>query len=242
MSIEETFGNFFKSDVQSSGSKLFSQEKISIASASDTGVHAYVRVAPPFKVQLASSDIASETFTADCNCPVAKKGRLCKHIWGTLLGVAEKYPDFLSAKTTIEKSSASPARAESVQSDAKAAKIAEATKRKEDYAAAAKVRASEYRKDQYQKAKARAKGKKGGGSREEAAPAKSRLTLPAEVEAACTYFSLNGFPMDPGPSEDIANEAKKKLSRVFHPDKGGSHEEIVELNRNWELIVDYLRA
>jgi hypothetical protein len=47
--------------------------------------------------------------------------------------------------------------------------------------------------------------------------------------------------MAQGPDEAIATEAKKKLSRVFHPDKGGTTEEMVELNRNCELVLDFLR-
>src|SRR5688500_6286388 len=72
--------NFFKSEVRTSGSKLVAQEKISVPSGTDTDIHAYVRVAPPFRVVLSSKGIGSESFTADCSCPASKKGQFCKHI------------------------------------------------------------------------------------------------------------------------------------------------------------------
>lgn len=221
VSIEDTWGNFFKSDVRTSGSRLFAQQKVSISSGSDTGIHAYVKVAPPSRVRLSSTDIDSESFTADCSCPAAKKGRLCKHVWATLLCVEQTHPDFLSSKQVIEKAEA-------------------AASGQDEFAAAAKLRAANYRREQYQRAKERAKQRKRGGRDPE--PPGNLSTLPPQVEAACAYFADNGFPMVPGPSEEVVGEAKKKLSRVFHPDKGGSHAEIVELNRHSEVIMAFLRA
>ncbi len=43
-----------------------------------------------------------------------------------------------------------------------------------------------------------------------------------------------------GPDSAIVAEAKKKLSRIFHPDKGGTHEEMAELNHQCELVLQYL--
>src|SRR5687768_1987982 len=102
MSIESVFGNFFKAETQASGAKLVAQEKVSISSGTDTTIQAYIRIAPPLRVLLTTTDITDESFDAQCSCPSFKKGQLCKHIWATLLCVAEEYPDFLSAKTTIE--------------------------------------------------------------------------------------------------------------------------------------------
>lgn len=209
MSIDEAWGSYFKPEVQSSGRKLFSQDKISISSGSDTGIQAFVKAAPPYKVQLSSAEIGAESFTAACSCPDGSKGRLCKHIWATLLSVEGKYPDFLSAKRVIEKTSARP-------------------------------RASEYRKEQYQKAKLRAKAQKKSGSKRETSAAAVNA-FPREVEAALAYFSANGFVLLPIPTETVLSEAKRKLSRVFHPDRGGSHDEIIELNRNSEVVLRFLR-
>lgn len=251
MDLETTWGNFFKAEVRTSGRKLFAQEKISIGSASDTSVQAFVRATPPFKVNLRSEGIASPGFTAACNCPSAQKGQFCKHIWGTLLGVEAKYPDFLSGKQSIDRPA--PEEESEIRTDAgapteartdsRSAAKAAAEQARAAYQETAKERASLYRKVQYQRLKLRAKEKKSG--RNEApsggdAPARSH-TFPASVESALSYFSDNGFPMPDGPVEDVLSEAKRKLSRVFHPDKGGSHDEIVELNRNCELLMGYLR-
>ena len=106
------------------------------------------------------------------------------------------------------------------------------------YQEAAKERASEYRKAQYQKLKTQAKEKKREQKgRSSPTPVAS---YPEDIEAALQYFSGNGFPMPEGPSKEILNEAKRKLSRIFHPDKGGSHAESVELNTHYELLINFL--
>jgi hypothetical protein len=223
MGLEERFGHFFKAETKSSGRKLFAGEKISISSHSDSGIHAYVRIAPPTKVTFASESVASEKFTVGCACPAAKRGQFCKHVWATLLAVEAICPDFLSQKRMIEKSSSED----------------EALADNPDHPAkiSANERASIYRKEQYQKQKLRAKEMKRGQKKAEAF---SQKAAPEELAEALNYFSLNGFPMNEGPSEEVVLEAKKRLSRVFHPDKGGSHEEMVELNRNCEIILRYL--
>jgi hypothetical protein len=65
---------------------------------------------------------------------------------------------------------------------------------------------------------------------------------PSNVEQARQYFQANGFEMkQPFELSEIV-DAKKQLSRVFHPDKGGSHDEILELNRNFQILSDYLKS
>ncbi len=223
-SIEALFGNLFKPEVKSSGRKLIAQEKVSLSAQSDTDIQAYVRVAPPFKVTLTSENIASPSFTADCTCPAAKKNRFCKHIWATLLCAEESCPDFLSNKREINKAEAT---------------FSEENQSKPTYQAAAKERASEYRKEQYQKSKLRTQEKKNSQKKRESATSLKSFT--PEIEDALAYFLLNGFPMPEGPTLEIITEAKRTLSRVFHPDKGGSHEESVELNRNCEVLLGFLR-
>jgi hypothetical protein len=218
MSIEEIFGNHFKPEVRSSGKKLVSQEKISISSHSDTEIHAYARVAPPAKVKLHSDEVGSTAFEATCSCPTAKKSRFCKHIWGTILLVKNQYPDFLAGKNEIS------------QND-------EIVSPKNNYQEQAKQRASEYRKEQYQKQKSRVKEQKRARRGIESAPVQS---YPDEIETALRYFAENGFPMAEGPSKEVVTEAKRKLSRFFHPDRGGSHEESVELNQHCEVLLSFL--
>jgi len=216
MSIEDTFGSLFKPEVKTSGHKLVAQEKLSLSNKSDTAIQAYARVAPPAKVTLTSEDISSNSFAADCTCPVAKKDRFCKHIWATLICVEQDYPDFLSEKINIEKGSAP-----------------EGSK-------AEKQRTSDYRKDQYQKHKLHQKERKREKNR--LGNANASPTYPEEVEVAISYFAKNGFSMTDGPSRETLAEAKRTLSRVFHPDKGGSHEESVELNSNCEVLLRFFRT
>jgi hypothetical protein len=218
------FESFFKPEIQSSGNRLFAEDKVSVSSGSDTEIHAYVRASPPLKVHFSSAGIESQSFTAECSCPSARKGRFCKHIWATLLGVEQRYPDFLSAKKSVEQPTA--------ETEAETPTPAGSARE------AARLRASEYRKEQYQKQKSRAKELKQKGRMPKTSP--GTHALPTAVEEALAYFSLNGFPMADGPSEAIINEAKRTLSRVFHPDRGGSHAEITELNRKCELLRKYV--
>jgi uncharacterized Zn finger protein len=225
MSIEEVWGNFFKSEIKTSGSKLFAQEKVSVPSGSDTSIQAYVKVAPPIKVRFSATDIGAESFVAECTCPVARKNQFCKHVWATLLCVESKYPDFLSAKRVIEK----PGQSLDAQGEPPVS-----------FQAASKARAADYRKEQYQKQKLRAKELK----RERKGPGKlsAVAAFPPAIETALAYFTQNGFPMPDGPSEAVLGEAKRKLSRVFHPDKGGNNDEVVELNHHCDLLLRYLRG
>ena len=224
MNVEDQFSSLFKPELRSSGRKLFSQEKVSISSGSDSAIQAYVRVAPPARVTFSIDDIASTEFTAACNCPVAKKSRFCKHMWATLLSVEEKYPDFLIGKSGINQMDAAATSGDS----------------KPTYQESANQRASEYRKEQYQKQKTRTKDqkreRKGLGAKES-----PQSQYEPDIQEALDYFAVNGFPMIVGPSKEIMTEAKRKLSRFFHPDKGGSHDESVELNKNCEIILDFFR-
>lgn len=63
---------------------------------------------------------ASPLVSADCTCPLSKKGQLCKHIWATLLTVADRRPDFLDGKEEIEKRTQDDS--DSQQSEKKASK------------------------------------------------------------------------------------------------------------------------
>jgi hypothetical protein len=66
-----------------------------------------------------------------------------------------------------------------------------------------------------------------------------RFTYPAPVQESLDYFSANGFPLDDLNMTALLN-ARKLLSRVFHPDKGGTHDEILELNSHFNVLESYL--
>lgn len=235
MSIDTIFGGFFKSEIQSSGHKLFSDEKVSIATGSDTAIQAYVRVSPPAKVKLSADSVGSPCIVAECSCPVAQKSQFCKHVWATLLAAEERYPDFLSEKREIGKPD-SEAREAKAAVNPPSPRARASAERQAEFQAVTKARAAEYRKKQYQKQKARAKELKGG--RREAALG----SFSPEVESALAYFKLNGFEMPSGPDEEIVREAKKVLSRVFHPDRGGTNAEVGELNHYCDVVLKAARG
>jgi len=219
MAIEETLDSYFKAETRSSGLRL--QAKVSLSNVSDTAIHAYVRATKSFKVKFLSASIGSELFTVECSCPMGKKSQFCKHIYATLLCVDQKSPDFLAAKRVIEKSDIP---------------VIQENTAKSDFKTQAKERASLYRKVQYQRQKLRVKR---GHRNAKVAPELSEY--PESVEKALAYFVQNGFVMPSGPSEEMVGLAKRQLSRVFHPDKGGKHAEMIELNEHAEVLLEFLR-
>ncbi len=234
--IDHSLANFFKPEIKASARSLIAQDKISIQSATDTEIHAFTKTSPSVRVRLWTSDITSSSFTARCSCPIALKNQFCKHVWATLLLVEKKHPDFLNSKVNIEKfgnpltdSGASSPKVTPKPMSRNSEKIAA-------FKEAARLRANSYRKEQYQKQKAQAKPKKDSKN---TPSKKGGLDYDDEIAALLDYFSKNGFEMPNGPDEATIHEAKRKLSRVFHPDKGGSHDEITELNQNCETLLEY---
>lgn len=243
MSIEN-WEHFFKPEVRTSGRRYYSEGNVIISQPSDTEIQAYIRGSSPIKVNLKSPSMASPLITADCTCPASKKGQLCKHIWATLLTVEDKKPEFFDDKEELQKS-------EGVSIPNATSSISERTKtafrpqekrpmseEQQEKQQAFKDKQADYRKAQYQKQKQRLKDKKQSlkGSKFKAAE------LPEDVEAAISYFSENGFLMEAPFKIENVQAAKKKLSRIFHPDIGGSHQEIVELNKHSENLITYIES
>ncbi|MES2802644.1 MAG: SWIM zinc finger family protein [Bdellovibrionota bacterium] len=232
MSVQN-WEHFFKPEVRSSGRTLFAQGKVSIAQPSDTEIVAYIRISSPLKVSLKTKSISSSTVFAGCNCPAGKKDLFCKHIWATLLAAELKNPDFFEEKTEIEKISAAQttatAKPKTAQSQAYADKQAA-------YKEQQKEKQSLQRKIQYQKQKLRMneykKNKKDSSEQSE---------FPREVEKALNFFSENGFEIRESMNKETVATAKKKLARVFHPDHGGSHEEILVLNNCSEILMKFIK-
>lgn len=101
------------------------------------------------------------------------------------------------------------------------------------------ARQAEYRKQQAEKHKARLKEIRREKKKAEAPSV--QIQYPPDVEDARGFFAANGFALEPLDLE-AALHAKKLLSRVFHPDKGGSHEEVIELNRHFSAIEEFLQS
>lgn len=220
--------HFFKPAVRSSGLTLVKQGKLSLTQPSDTEVIVSIRVSPPLKVAIKSPSMASPTVIAACPCPAGKKGLFCKHIWASLLLVEQKSPDFFDSKTNLE------TRSNETQASEKAKPLA-ATIAREAARAAFKEKQSLYRKIQYQKQKLRQKEYK---LKKNQAP---EIQYPQIVESALIFFSNNGIDLRSSMTEATLSSAKKTLSRVFHPDLGGSHEEILELNGHADNLEQFLR-
>lgn len=258
MSVESRWGQFFKPEVRQQGAGLVAKRRVLLAQSTDTMIRSYVKISSPIQVVFSSDSIESSTFIVDCSCPASGKGQFCKHIWATLLVVEEKYPDFLDCKTDIEKvanlKSVSKASVKAPNASGSGKEKRPPTPAQLEAQEAQKKRHSEIRKQQYQLAKERQKEflknqklEKKKRKAESAASARPRYSsqyspqyswpYSSEVEAALKFFSENGFPLDVPVDEAVLRKAKTILSRVFHPDKGGSHEEILTLNRNFDILL-----
>lgn len=163
------------------------------------------------KVRFSSASITNEFFEVSCNCSQSAKGVFCRHIWSVLKLVEEKHPDFLANKKFIEK--------------AETAKKANSE--------IFKARQENYKKLQYERHKQRAKALR--KAKKKTAP----QNFSEEVSAALTYFKENGFEFEAPFNGDDLKNAKKKLSRVFHPDRGGTNEETITLNRHFEVLLNH---
>lgn len=212
MSVDQ-WSHFFKPEVLKQGARYVESGEVFLKIAGDTQIQAYVKGSSPIKVFFNASSIASPSFEVDCTCSLSTKGQLCKHIWATLLTVEKQHPDFLDSKKEINK----------------VHKGSEERSKKEQL----KAKQSDYRKVQYQKQKLKLQkqklAKKGVKDLDPG--------YPEHIQNALDYFSENGFsfttPIDPA---ELAN-ARKTLSRVFHPDKGGTHDEVLLLNKNYEVLL-----
>lgn len=230
MSIQ-IWEHFFKPEIRASGRALFSQGKVSIQQPSDTEIVAYIRISPPLKVSLKSESMDNIKMNVDCNCPVGKKGLLCKHIWAALLATEAKNPNFFESKIEIEKK-------EAVSKPAEKAKPAEKNQAYEAKQQAYKEKQATYRKEQYQRQKQRLKDSKGTKKRKYTEPEK--VEFPSDIEEALRFFSKNGIELRDAMKKEFVGSAKKKLARIFHPDFGGSHNEILELNKHSETLLKFI--
>ncbi len=215
----------FKPEIRNGGNAYIKKGKVALSQSSDTQIQAYVRAATSFKVTLSSESIASDTILATCSCPRSKKEQLCKHIWAVLTTVVEKNLDFLESKIEIQNVS-TVASTNLTKSSYKPAPTAsqEAYKQKQ----------LDYKKLQYQKQKERAKNYKQLKKNID-----NSQSFPSEILAALKYFEENGFNLKESLTQEAIATAKKKLSNVFHPDKGGNHNEILELNKVSEILLQF---
>ncbi len=207
----ESLTHFFRPEERRRGEDLFGKGLVVISSASDCDVRGFIKGSSACRVSLSADHVSSRAIRGDCSCTTARKGVLCKHIWSVLLKL--EHNDFVATKTVIEKVSvATPARATATE------------------------RQSTYKKQNYERQKSRAKEMR---QQKKFAECKHAPTYPQAVEQARAFFKCNGFALENMDFSELAN-AKKILLRVFHPDKGGSHDEVIILNRNFDVLRGYI--
>ena len=230
--MTEQFQHFFRPETRSAAEDLISSKALFLKVGTDTQIEATVRGSMPAYVTFRSVSIESSEFKVDCSCKASAKGRFCKHIWATLVVASERQPDFFAMKISIAKGDVFSERALANS----AARSPEALQRQADF----KERQATTRKKNYESQKVRAKALKAKreDSRTSASPRISKSTqfLPTAVQDALKYFELNGIALSlPIDDEELGN-AKRILARVFHPDKGGTQDEAIELLRHAEVL------
>lgn len=99
-----------------------------------------------------------------------------------------------------------------------------------------KAKQADFKKAQYEKQKQWVKEKK-AEKKLKAEPSRERL--PVEIENAFEFFTQNGFSMEYTRDEETLKSAMKTLARIFHPDKGGTHEEAVILNNHYATLTRF---
>ncbi|MBC7742387.1 MAG: SWIM zinc finger family protein [Bdellovibrionaceae bacterium] len=229
----EKWERFFKPETRSAGRTLYAKGVVAASRPSDNQVQAYIKGTQSFKVTFKCDNIESDIVFVDCTCPQSKKGLLCKHAWATLLKIENSYADFLELKTNLEKTISK----EAGQVAGRAPRVTSQTQL--DSQAAYRQKQAEYRKQQYQKQKQLHKDQK---KTKKNSPMAEAPKFPALVAEAVEFFNSNGFHMESPLNAEVVGMAKKRLSRVFHPDIGGSHSEILELNKNYEIIINFIKS
>lgn len=214
MTALQNLSSFFGQQERRKGEELTSKGLVTISGASDTSVSAFIKDSSGARVNLTADEVAAPALAAKCSCTHARNGDLCKHIWAVLFKLEQTDADFLQGKEEVLSPSQSSSPAE----------------------AARQAKAEEYKTAQRQKLKERNKEIREKKKRAERGP---QFSYPALVQESLDYFSAQGFPLDELDLATLQN-ARKLLSRVFHPDKGGTHDEILELNRHYDRLEQYL--
>lgn len=227
MSLNQKFNHYFKMETQNAGQKLVLQDKVFVCLHSDTQVQVIIRALTPIKVIFKAVSIENTNIVVNCSCKVFLKQKLCQHIWAALVQLDSVSSDFLSNKNSLTlqvNTSTSPQTIRfnsRIQNDL------------------AKEKAASFRKAQYLKMKNFKKKKTINNDLQN--QKKSTIAFSQEIQAALDYFEKNGFSISNDPNQEVLIKAKKSLARIFHPDRGGSHEETVELNKNFEILALYLK-
>ncbi len=226
-SFEQIFEPFFRPETRSAGRRFLHKQVVFLASLSDLEVAGVVRAGmTPVRVQIKTRSFEDPVLRASCLCPSATKGQLCRHVWAVLEKIHQDRPDFLLDKNSVECAGAAVGKTKVT-----------APKREipDNFRQQVRERQKAYRQAQSAKQKAWKEQKNPKRPSRFAAPER-----PADVQQALDYFNLNGFPIgEPLQSHEVAS-VKKKLSRLFHPDRGGTTEEFTELTEYCQTLIDFI--
>ena len=159
----------FKPQDRKSGEDIFRKASVNIRTCSDTEVRAFLNSSGSHRVSLYSEDLTSSVIHTDCSCSAGRKGRLCKHIWATILQLHSKDADFLENKTEADPGE---------------------PKQESEAVVAAKVKQAEYQKLLRNKIKEQ---KKLESNKQKELEFEERISHPYEVEKAIKFFSDNGI-------------------------------------------------
>ena len=221
----------FKPEIQKQGADLVAKGAVFLPIVGDLRIEGLIRGTTSAKVSMTSKSVGGARLAAHCNCVKFTKGQFCKHIWAVIKAVEVRHPDFLEGKTEIDRME--------IEVDPKASPVRKVSEAQTAAAEKAKAKQADYRKEQYAKQKARVKEKKQaakGISTSKLAPPPAALS--EDVEEALKFFSQNGFEFEHPVAIETLRNAKKILSRIFHPDKGGTHEEMLEMNRHFDALTE----
>ena len=226
---------YFKPEVAHSGQRLVDSGKILLPRPSDTELICYVNaVGTRFKVKLSSPSVGDSCVESSCTCSVAGKGVPCKHIWAVMSLVEQGDSDFLIEKTEMVLMDSEVVKPKSEYGERQQQFKQNLKERQVEQ----RQRQSQWQKDWRQKQKEARKAHSTKNFNKQSI----NSDLPHEVQVALSYFSENGFELQENLTLENIALAKKKLARIFHPDRGGSHNEIVQLHEQVEVLVHHLKT
>ncbi len=245
--------DFFKPETRNAGQRYIAKDKVTSSQPSDTEIQGYVKGSTSYKVSLKCDKIESPIIIADCNCSAAKKGNLCKHIWAVFTKTRNDHSDFLESKTEIKKYDFNLINIDNAKAknqainnessqDKKITFIKKSWQPSTEQLAkqeAFKAKQADYRKLQYQKQKLKLNQQKQQRKNQQGHQ-QQHSNVPQTVQTAKLYFANNGFPLDEILSADEIRGAKKNLARIFHPDAGGTHDEALELNHHFDVLMKFV--
>lgn len=243
--------NFFKPETRNAGQRYITKDKVTSSQPSDTEIQGYVKGSTAYKVSLKCDKVESPIIKADCNCSAAQKGNLCKHIWAVFVKTQKDHPDFLEEKNEIQKNhfnlnNLDDVKAKTSVNNKQSSQDNKTTFVKKSWQPSAeqiakqeafKAKQADYRKLQYQRQKLKLNQKKQQKKNQQN---HNQSSAPRAVQTALLYFANNGFPLDEVLNSEEIRFAKKNLARIFHPDAGGTHDEALELNHHFEVLIKFI--